>query len=94
MVISNMNETETLSVNQIAKELGIANATVSHWCETGELVATNSAKNVEGRYKIWRVRRSDLEVFLRQRSNQSTQRTKPKQAKSSVPKPTKDFLKN
>lgn len=94
MVISNMNETETLSVNQIAKELGIANATVSHWCETGELVATNSAKNVEGRYKIWRVTRADLQVFLLNRSNQKPKKTKQEPAKNRDPKPVKDFLKN
>lgn len=56
---------ELLKLSEIAAELRVSSDAVRYWCRTGRLPATM----VGGQ---WRVRRADLEAFLKARTEEAT----------------------
>jgi excisionase family DNA binding protein len=56
---------EYLTTEQVARELGIPVRTVQHWLKTGELPGFKAG------LRQWRIRRSELEAYIRRQSNQA-----------------------
>jgi excisionase family DNA binding protein len=63
-----MNKDELLDVEKVADELGVHQETVRKWIREKQLNAVNL-----GRRGGYRIRRSDLEVFLRKRETMPDQ---------------------
>src|SRR4051794_25012144 len=68
---------------QAAKLIDLEVATVRHWCETGELQASNVAKTATGK-KRWKISQTALDEFLQAKRGNSASPTP-------VPKRCREF---
>lgn len=58
----------TFSIDEISELLGVSGETVRAWIARGELVAVNVSLNRSSRKPRYRIRESDLSVFLEGRA--------------------------
>lgn len=77
-----------LSVIVAAEQIGVSEATVLAWINTGKLKAINvGAGQVRPR---WRIAKADWQAFLDQRSNQQQGHDRP--AAKRRPKPRREYV--
>jgi excisionase family DNA binding protein len=69
-----MSNTEFLSPPDAAKVVGVSPDKIRTFIERNELAACNLALNLGGRPR-WRIRRSDLEDFLKRRAANAVVKT-------------------
>lgn len=62
-----------LRKTDIAKELAVSIATVTHWIRSGDLEAIDVRKRGASQAQ-WRIKREDFDAFVRKRSNAKVER--------------------
>jgi excisionase family DNA binding protein len=60
---------EYLTSEEVATKLKVSTVSVQNWCKTGDLVAVKAGRK-------WRIRPSDLEEFLRRKTEEAKSETK------------------
>ena len=68
MATATSSKCKTVTPPEAARELGVHPDKITYWIASGELRASNLARDANGRKPRYRIMREDLEAFLASRA--------------------------